>query len=199
MSDLKVNKVSPIGTAFQLGESGDTITIPSGATILNSGTATNFGGGKIKQIVYNMESSVITGTAVIPYDNTIPQISEGLLVLTQAITPTDATSLLKIEVVVQGSMTSHAQYQMALFQDAGVNALAVSRIRADAQVAVHLNNNNITYVMVAGTTSATSFTIRIGASSGVGWLNATSAHTSGLFNGKCNSGIIITEITGPGV
>ena len=44
MSEIKVNKVSPrSGTGLQLGDSGDTITIPSGATINNQGTATNFG------------------------------------------------------------------------------------------------------------------------------------------------------------
>ena len=44
MSEVKVNKVSPrSGTGLQLGDSGDTITIPSGATIDNQGTATNFG------------------------------------------------------------------------------------------------------------------------------------------------------------
>jgi len=43
-SELKTNKVSPAtGTAFTLGDSGDTFTIPSGATIANSGTATGFG------------------------------------------------------------------------------------------------------------------------------------------------------------
>ena len=43
-SELKVNKVSPeSGTGVQLGDSGDTITIPAGATITNSGTATGFG------------------------------------------------------------------------------------------------------------------------------------------------------------
>ena len=43
MSELKVNKMSPAtGTAFTLGDSGDTFTIPSGATIANSGTATGF-------------------------------------------------------------------------------------------------------------------------------------------------------------
>jgi hypothetical protein len=45
MSELKVNKISPrSGTDITLGDSGDTITIPSGATIANSGTATGFGG-----------------------------------------------------------------------------------------------------------------------------------------------------------
>ena len=41
MSEVKVNKVSPrSGTGVQLGDSGDTITIPSGATLANSGTMT---------------------------------------------------------------------------------------------------------------------------------------------------------------
>ncbi len=44
MSEVKVNKISPrSGTGVQLGDSGDTITIPAGATINNQGTATNFG------------------------------------------------------------------------------------------------------------------------------------------------------------
>ena len=45
MSEIKVNKVSPrtnCGTV-QLGDSGDTITIPAGASITNSGTASGFG------------------------------------------------------------------------------------------------------------------------------------------------------------
>jgi len=43
MSEVKVNKISPrSGTGVQLGDSGDTITIPSGATLANAGTATGF-------------------------------------------------------------------------------------------------------------------------------------------------------------
>ena len=45
MSEIKVNKISPrtnCGTT-QLGDSGDTFTIPSGVTISNSGTASGFG------------------------------------------------------------------------------------------------------------------------------------------------------------
>ena len=45
MSLLNVNTIEPsTGTGVTLGASGDTITIPSGATIANSGTATGFGG-----------------------------------------------------------------------------------------------------------------------------------------------------------
>ena len=43
-SEIKADKWSPAsGTSATLGDSGDTFTIPSGATITNSGTATGFG------------------------------------------------------------------------------------------------------------------------------------------------------------
>ena len=49
-SVLKVDKLDPqSGTALEIGSSGDTITIPSGATIVNSGTATGF--GNVLQVV----------------------------------------------------------------------------------------------------------------------------------------------------
>jgi len=45
MSKLEANQVDPAtGTTLTLGTSGDTISIPSGVTIANSGTATGFGG-----------------------------------------------------------------------------------------------------------------------------------------------------------
>ena len=45
MSTIEVNKITPVsgGTTVQVGESGDTINIPAGATIANAGTATGFG------------------------------------------------------------------------------------------------------------------------------------------------------------
>ena len=43
MSEVKVNKISPrSGTAITLGDSGDTFTIPSGATLAIAGTVTGF-------------------------------------------------------------------------------------------------------------------------------------------------------------
>ena len=59
MSEVKVNKVSPrSGTGLQLGDSGDTITIPSGATILNSGTASGFGDN------LEWQSSIVTAATI---------------------------------------------------------------------------------------------------------------------------------------
>jgi len=56
MSKLETNQVDPAtGTTLTLGTSGDTITIPSGVTIANSGTATGF--GKILQVVTATDST----------------------------------------------------------------------------------------------------------------------------------------------
>jgi hypothetical protein len=64
MSEIKVNKISPAtGTDITLGDSGDTFTVPSGATIVNSGTATGFGGGKIGQVVQTLRTDTETTTS----------------------------------------------------------------------------------------------------------------------------------------
>ena len=59
------NIINENSNTITIGASGDTITIPSGATITNSGTATGFGGGKINQVVYtssNVNQNVSSDT-----------------------------------------------------------------------------------------------------------------------------------------
>ncbi len=73
MSEVKVNKISPrSGTGVQLGDSGDTFTIPSGgaitiasgATITNSGTAVNFGAtGSASWVTGSIKTATFTATA----------------------------------------------------------------------------------------------------------------------------------------
>jgi hypothetical protein len=76
MSTLNVDKVDPsTGTALEIGSSGDTITIPSGATIVNSGTATGFGaaltGSTNNQVTTVTAANAITGETNFIYDGTI--------------------------------------------------------------------------------------------------------------------------------
>jgi hypothetical protein len=64
MSEIKVNKISPrSGTEVTLGDSGDTFTIPSGATINNQGTATNFGATGSASWVTTKKTATFTATA----------------------------------------------------------------------------------------------------------------------------------------
>ena len=68
MSEIKVNKISPrSGTTVTLGDSGDTFTIPSGATITNSGTASGFGATGSASWNTTVKTSTFTAVAGIGY------------------------------------------------------------------------------------------------------------------------------------
>ena len=65
MSEIKVNKISPrtaCGTTT-LGDSGDTFTIPAGATINNQGTAVNFGATGSASWVTTVKTTGFTAVA----------------------------------------------------------------------------------------------------------------------------------------
>jgi hypothetical protein len=69
MSEIKVNKLSPrtnCGTV-QLGDSGDTITIPAGATITNNGTAAGFGATGAASWDTTVKTASFTGVAGVGY------------------------------------------------------------------------------------------------------------------------------------
>ena len=70
MSEIKVNKITPraaCGTT-QLGDSGDTFTIPSGATITNAGTASGFGAtGEISWDTTVKTTGTFTATSGVGY------------------------------------------------------------------------------------------------------------------------------------
>ena len=73
-SEIKANKISPAtGTAFTLGDSGDTFTIPSGATLANSGTATGFGvSNDFVTVRLNVDQSITRNTITkIQYDTEV--------------------------------------------------------------------------------------------------------------------------------
>ena len=90
-SILKVDKLDPqSGTALEIGTSGDTVTIPSGVTITNSGTATGFGGGKIGQAV----------TATRADDTSITSTSYTDTNCTVAITPTATDSKILLHISI---------------------------------------------------------------------------------------------------
>ena len=76
MSLLNVNKVDPqTGTTLELGTSGDTVSIPSGVTIANSGTATGFGvslaNGVDNRVVTASSATALNGEANLTFDGSV--------------------------------------------------------------------------------------------------------------------------------
>ena len=82
MSKVNVNTIEPsTGTDITLGASGDTITVPSGATITNSGTATGFGAslanGANNRVVTATSATALNGESNLTFDGTTLLASEG--------------------------------------------------------------------------------------------------------------------------
>lgn len=116
--------------------------------------------GVVVQYVSTNFSAVATGTTILPFDDTIPQNTEGDQYMTQAITPKSLTNRLSIEVTAMASPSIAEHISAALFQDATAGALAaIAHYQTTGAGAVILR---IVYDMAAGTTSSTTFKVRIG-------------------------------------
>lgn len=142
-------------------------------------------------------SSVIvtstTGTTTMPADDTIPQNTEGFEVTTVTITPTSATTKLVIEAIVHHAHSSgNNSVGLALFQDSTAGALAVaSKYAADNGV---IYQTTLRHVMTSGTTSPTTFKIRIG-SNQAGTVTINGAGGSRYYGGVLSSSIQVTEVS----
>ena len=149
--------------------------------------------GKVVQVVNFQSAAVATGTTAISRDTSTPQISEGVEYMTLAVTPTNASNKLYVEVTMflggDWNLVMTALLFNTTYHD--TNALAAaSVIVADED---HEHVLNFSYYVTAGTTSATTFRVRGG--------QLGSATTT--FNGRAEavehgsaikSSITITEI-----
>lgn len=146
--------------------------------------------GVVVQVASATFSAVATGTTLLPYDDTIPQNTEGDQYMTLAITPKSATNRLVIESNVQISHSAVTNLSAALFQDSTANAIAAGEVTEDAVVFVR--NIPLFLDKVAGTTSSTTFKVRAGGSSaGTTTFNGTAGVRR--FGGLPTSWIKITE------
>lgn len=165
----------------------------TGVLNFNGATLTPPVGWQVQR-VNGVDTAVTTVSATIPIDDTIPQNTEGteLTTLATAITPKSATNILEIEVAVPVAInTAGAIAAIALFQDSTAGALAATAFTNgtnDSQTTLHLR-----YRMVAGTTSATTFKVRLGTTSGSVFTNGLFAGTR-VFGGVSAARMVIREI-----
>ena len=153
--------------------------------------ATGVGESKVVQVVNVTTGAVATTTTVMPYDDTIPQKTEGGEFLTLAITPTHASNKLFIEVSIHVGYSVAAHTQTALFQDSTTGSLA-SGYEYIAGV-TQSGNMNFNHYMTSGTTSSTTFKVRCGGhTAGTVTLNGDGAARK--HGGVLSSSITITEI-----
>lgn len=95
----------------------------SGGLPLFDGDAIGGGVGSVVQTVVAVTTTPAVVTASIPYDNTIPQQSEGTELMTVSITPQFASSKLLVAFDAWFTCDAVAGVVLAAFKDAVANAL----------------------------------------------------------------------------
>jgi len=162
--------------------------------VINDGLATSgLPAGSVVQVVNVQDGAVASGTTTIAYDDTIMQNTEGTEFMTLAITPTNSSHKLKIDVVIHmNANTTSKIFTVGLFQDSTANALAT---QSSAQ---SLNNSptpiSFTHFMTAGTTSSTTFKVRAGPDTSATVTFNGRDGTNRRGGGTYASSITITEI-----
>lgn len=144
--------------------------------------------GDVMQVVTTLNTAMTTGTTLIPGDDTIPQITEGTEIMTATITPTSASNYLDIQAIVNvgNGGTSTDLIVAAIFQDATANALACGVNYFAANVAGQVV---VRHRMTAGTTSATTFRVRVGGN------NANTFTFNGSVGARLYGGVLVSSLT----
>ena len=151
------------------------------------------GGGKILQVVNTETGAVASGTTTLPYDDTIPQITEGFEVMTLAVTPTSATNKLLINVVTSLATNINSLPVTALFEGTTANALACVFSYSFPDGVNNPIVHNFNHYMTSGSTSELTFRVRIGMNQeGTVTFNGRSAARK--YGGVSASSITIMEI-----
>ncbi len=148
--------------------------------------------GLTAQVVNFQTGAVATGTTQIPYDDSVPQNSEGDQYMSLSITPKSSTNKLKIEVIFFAESSVVSRITAALFQDSTANALIANSV-SDINSSGASAPITLSYYMTAGTTSPTTFKVRGGADQAA-TLTFNGRSGGRIFGGVLFSSITITEI-----
>jgi hypothetical protein len=143
--------------------------------------------GLVVQKVFSQDGEFATGSTTMVDDDSIPQNDEGSEFMTATITPTNANNILEIEVSFMCGTGAVENPIMALYQDDTADALASVFFRNDAVNVA--STNHLRHHMTAGTTSSTTFKIRVGPT------NAGTITFNGTAGGRKCGGVMASSIS----
>jgi len=118
--------------------------------------------GSIVQSIYVEEGTCANIPALIPYDDTIPQVTEGNEIAVATITPKYSNSKIRITFTGIGDTNPDDTLTVALFRDGGTSAIAAAAVRTQndpCQIVLR-------YQDAPATTSEVTYSIRAGANNG---------------------------------
>lgn len=143
--------------------------------------------------VIQQVNAVASGTTIVPFDDTVPQNTEGDQYMSKAITPNSAANLLDIDHAGSYGFSIVHYMTVALFQDSVVNALATA-VDTSA-VANDMRTVKLYWRELAGLITSTTFKIRAGMG-GAGTTTFNGSSAARKLGGVMGSYLRITEIMG---
>lgn len=157
-------------------------------------------GGAIVGRAYAEYTTSVDINSEIPFDDTIPQSGEGLQILSVSITPKNSSNILRITFTGWGTRDSTSSAVIAaIFRDSGANAInAASTMSSTTGSGSNWGFNLTTVVeVVAGSTAATTFKVRVGPSDSSRTIrfNGNTTTNSRVFGGVGRSVLMIEEIS----
>jgi hypothetical protein len=144
---------------------------------------------KIVQSIYTSRSDIVTLSAVIPWDDTVPQSDEGVEVFSKSITPSDSGNILMIQADIQGGLSAN-YVTLALFKGDQTSAIA-ARFNREASSGVE-GAMQLRHIMLAGATTKITFKVRAGVASGTSYINARNTGAR-VLGGAVSSTFLIQE------
>jgi hypothetical protein len=179
-----------IGTgANQLVVLDTSSRLPAVSAELLTNLPTNI--GSIVKHNYHVNTTITSGNALIPNDNTIPQINEGSELLSISHTPASISNILLIEAFLVIDSSVDGVLSLCLFKDSISNSIySVSEIGNESSPATTIS---MRHYIVAGSTAQINFTIRGGLSSG-GTITLNGAGSLPILGSTVKSSISVTEI-----
>lgn len=149
------------------------------------------GSGSIVKTVYAESDALATMTAVIPVDDTAPQITEGTQILSAAITTSANYNKIQVRVSLHGSVNAASTITVAVFfQGFGLDAYhALGTTVPTANYAV---NMNCEFTLSAGLAGTYTCYVRVGSNSGTLTLNG--ANGVRRYGGKAKCSLVLEEI-----
>lgn len=149
--------------------------------------------GDVLQVQRTDNGAVVTGTSVVPLDDTIPQFSEGTQLMNKSITCSSAANVVSVISQANLSYSTNVQVTMSMFQDTTSDALCTCSQNVEASN--HCIVLGLLYFGKVGTVSSTTYRVRAGGAS-AGTLTFNGSGGSRNFGGIMNSYLEIREIMG---
>lgn len=207
MSEVKTEKLSPRVTSLQLGDSGDTFTVPSGATLdIASGATLDTTGATVSGLTTGKVLQVVTVDKSDIYSLATTGTWTDITGLSVAITPSSTLNKILVGINLSVGFSSASTNMFRITRDGTAISVGDSDgSRRQATVgwypgvnssAVH-GNISYNYLDSPSTTSSVTYKVQANIENATFYLNRSGRDTNSTSqDGRRTSNIVLMEIAG---